>query len=76
MYFFYDAESFNEYAISAYTTLTAIVSVITFSITLLQMRGSFDLINEIEMILNKSEWISTKLEHSPNIERNFYLTDW
>lgn len=55
LYFCYDATTFNEYAISAYTTLTAIVSVITFLITILQMRAQFILIHDIEMILNKSE---------------------
>lgn len=56
LYFSYDAETFSEYALSAYTTLTAFVSVVTFFITIWQMRLSFELIQEIEMILNMSEW--------------------
>lgn len=70
-YFFHEAETFNEFAISAYTTLTHIVSVITFFIAVLQMRLCFNLIHYTETILNKSEQFSINFNMQILILSNF-----
>lgn len=62
LYFFYEAETFNELTLSAYTTITHIVAVITLFISVLQMRPFLNFMFQTEEILNKSQRISIVVE--------------